>query len=135
MFPVADVGAKVQAEDFGAVVEGVEVEVEGVDDVGAFVHDHDGGGVGVGGFATGVGRHAVEPGGVFGYAFSGGEPDVCAAEAVELIQVVEVEGGGRSGDGLVLDFGDGVGDLGANVGGHVFFFFGEPDHWCYTRFC
>lgn len=72
-------------EDVAAVVVGVEVHVECVDDAVAFIVDDDGGRDGVVGFPTAVGLGAFEPGWVFGYVVFGGEPDIVS----ELVDVVE----------------------------------------------
>lgn len=136
VFPVADVVAEDLSVDRKTLVEGVEVHVEGVEEAVAVVREDDGAGCGVGCcVGCGVGSHAIEPGGVGGDVVFGGEVEGAGggvggravAEGVELVEGREGEGRGRVGDGGEVEGGEGVVEVGADVGGEVGFVFVEVE--------
>lgn len=125
VLPVADVVADQLTQHGRAVVEGVEVHVEGIDLAIPLVVDDDGCRFGAAG--AGVGLHAFEIGGVGGWVDVGGEIEVAAVEGAKGgVQVVKCKRRLRGGDGDVVDLWLGVGDLCANVGGEVGFRRVEP---------
>ena len=92
MFPVADVVAELLVEDDLALVVGVEVAVEGVDDVGAFVVDDDAAGHGAVGLSVGVRSDAFQPGRVFGEVVVRGQIDILGT-VVQGFEVFQCQGG------------------------------------------
>ena len=130
VLPVTQVVARGRPEHGVALVEVVEVHVEGDHRAAALVVDDDGRAWVAGRLARGVGLRAIEPGRVLREVVVGAERDGAAAFAVELAEVGEGQRGRSAGDGDVVDFGCSVCEEAADGAREVSVPTVEPDEGC-----
>jgi hypothetical protein len=120
--PVAQVIAQFLAKDSLALVVGVEVEVECVDDAATFVIDDDAAGGRAVGLSGRVWSDAFQPRRVLGVVVGRSEIDIFLVTVVETIQILQSERRGVTGDRFTVYFWTSVAKLGCKIRGQVLLF-------------